>query len=144
MVGSQFVNLIPDPFFGHNLCIICPNGSCKPTLDIYVPKGFQWYKELLGPISFDPCNHSLKIWESTMTPTPKMGVHLGVWVFILTLSCTPKSMRCDSRPSFLAPALTSPFFGCEPKARVANHSTPPKFCERGSRPQLLTVSLFSL
>jgi hypothetical protein len=34
MIGSQIVNLIPDLFFGHNLCFICPNGSCKPILDI--------------------------------------------------------------------------------------------------------------
>jgi len=33
-------------------------------------------------MSFDPYNHSLKIWESIGTPTSKMGVHLGVWGFI--------------------------------------------------------------
>jgi hypothetical protein len=29
-------------------------------------------------MSFDPYNHPLKIRESIVTPTPKMGVHLGV------------------------------------------------------------------
>jgi hypothetical protein len=29
-------------------------------------------------MGFDLCNHSLKIWESIGTPTPKMGAHLGV------------------------------------------------------------------
>ncbi len=33
-------------------------------------------------MGFDPCNCSLKIWESTGTPTPKVGVHLRVWGFI--------------------------------------------------------------
>jgi hypothetical protein len=70
------------PFFGHNLRFKCPNGSCEPILDIYVSISFQWYKKIFNPMGFDPCNCSLKIWESIMTPTPKMGVHLGVWRFI--------------------------------------------------------------
>jgi hypothetical protein len=41
VVESQ---LIPDLSFGHNLCFKCPNGSCEPILDIYVPRDFQWYK----------------------------------------------------------------------------------------------------
>jgi hypothetical protein len=36
VVGSQIANLTIDPFFGHNLCFKCPNGSCEPILDIYV------------------------------------------------------------------------------------------------------------
>ncbi len=39
-------------------------------------------------MGFDPYNPSLKIWESTGTPTPTMGAHLGVGVFILKLSHT--------------------------------------------------------
>jgi hypothetical protein len=27
----------PGPSFSHNLCFKCPNGSCKPILDIYIP-----------------------------------------------------------------------------------------------------------
>jgi len=50
-------------------------------------------------MSFDPCNHPLKIWESIGTPTPKVKAHLGVWGFI------PMSMKCDSRVySWLAPS----------------------------------------
>ncbi len=75
-----------DLSFGHNLCFRCPNGSCDPTLDIYVLRSFQWYKELLNPMGFDPCNRSLKIQDFTETPTPKMRPHLGVWVFILSHS----------------------------------------------------------
>jgi hypothetical protein len=86
VVGGQIVNLTPDISFGHNLYLECPNGSCEPILDIYVAIALQRYKELPNPMRFDPCNHSLKVWESTGTPIPKMGAHFGVWVFILTLS----------------------------------------------------------
>jgi hypothetical protein len=61
MVDNQIGNLISDPSFGHNLCFKCPNGSCKPILDIYVLRDFQWYKGLFNVMSFDPCNHPLKI-----------------------------------------------------------------------------------
>jgi len=50
--------------------------------NIYVPRTFQWYKKHLNLMSFDPCNHLLKIRESIGTPTPKVGIHLGVWGFI--------------------------------------------------------------
>jgi hypothetical protein len=82
MVGSQIDDLTSDPSFCHNLCFRCPNESCEPILNIYIPRDFQWYKELLNPLGFDLCNCSLKIWESTETPTPKVGVPLGVWGFI--------------------------------------------------------------
>ncbi len=36
IVESQIDNLTPSLSFGHNLCFKCPNGSCKPILDIYV------------------------------------------------------------------------------------------------------------
>jgi hypothetical protein len=61
VVGSQFVNMIPNFSFDHNLCFRCPNGSCEPTLDIYVPINFQWYNELFNLMGFDLCNYSLKI-----------------------------------------------------------------------------------
>jgi hypothetical protein len=64
VVGSQIVNLTPDPSFGHNLCFKCLNGSCELILNIFVPRNFQWYKELLNPMVFDSCNYSLKIWKS--------------------------------------------------------------------------------
>jgi hypothetical protein len=85
VVGSQTTNLTPSFSFGHNLCCKCPNESCEPSLDIYTSIYFQWYKELLKAKGFDLYNRFLKFRESTGTPTPKMGVHLGVWVFILTL-----------------------------------------------------------
>jgi hypothetical protein len=88
VVGSQTTNLASDPSFGHNLCFKCLNESCEPILDIYVPRNFQWYKELLNPMCFDLFNCSLKIRKSMRTLILKMGVHLGVWMFILTLSHT--------------------------------------------------------
>jgi hypothetical protein len=78
MVGSQITNLIPDLSFGHNLCFKCQNGSCELILDIYVSIAFQWYKKFFNSIGFDPFNCSLKIQESIGTPTPKVGVHLGM------------------------------------------------------------------
>ncbi len=34
VVGSQTANLPIGPSFRHNLCFRCPNGRCKPILDI--------------------------------------------------------------------------------------------------------------
>jgi len=82
VVGSQIASLTPDPFFGYNLCVKCPNGSCTTILDIYVPRASNWYKELFNLMGFDPCNRSLKIQKSTETPIPKVRAHLGVWGFI--------------------------------------------------------------
>jgi hypothetical protein len=88
VVRNQIVNLTLGLSLGHNLCFRCPNGSCKLTLDICVPRYFQCYKKIPNPMGFDPYNRSLKIRESTGTPTPKMGAHLGVGVFILSHSPT--------------------------------------------------------
>jgi len=42
VVRNRIVNLIPpDPSFGHNLCLKCPNGSWELILNIYVPRNFQ-------------------------------------------------------------------------------------------------------
>jgi hypothetical protein len=86
VVESQIASLTPNLSFCLNLCYRCPNGSCEPISDIYTWIAFQWYKTLLNARCFDPCNGSLKARESSGTPTPKMGAHLGMWVFILTLS----------------------------------------------------------
>jgi len=84
VVGNQTANSTPSPSFGHNFCFRCPNGWWKPVLDIYVPKAFHWYKKLFKPLSFDPWNFPLKIWKSIGTPTPNVGVPLGVWRSILS------------------------------------------------------------
>ncbi len=54
MVGSQIGILTPDLFWGQNLCFKFSNGSCKPILDIYVLRNFQWYKKFFNPMNFDP------------------------------------------------------------------------------------------
>jgi hypothetical protein len=64
MVGSHIVNLTSSPSFGHNLYFWSPNRSCELISNIYVPRSFQWYEKRLNLMSFDPCNHLLKIWES--------------------------------------------------------------------------------
>jgi hypothetical protein len=72
-------------------------------------------------MSFDHCNRHLKIQESIGTPIPKMRVHLGVWVHSLTLFCTPRSMKCDSRaqswptPLQTLALVTSPRLGLRHK-----------------------------
>jgi len=86
VVRSQTANLTPGLFLGHNLCFRCPNGWCEPILDIYVSIAFQWYKKNFKPMNFNPCNCSLKIWESFGILTPQVGIALGVWGFILSHS----------------------------------------------------------
>jgi hypothetical protein len=97
-----------------------PNGSCEPILDIYISKGFQWYKELFNLMSFDPWNCVLKIQKSIGTPTPKVKTHLGVWGFIPSHSPTlPGTWKCDFRASHLACTFASPYLSRKPKAKVA-------------------------
>jgi len=88
VVRSQIANLTPDLSFGHNLCFRCPNRWCTPILDIYSSIAFQWYKKLFKSMGFNACNRFLKIRESFRTPTPQVGVALGVWGFILSHSPT--------------------------------------------------------
>jgi len=71
VVGSQTGSSTLGPSFGHNLCFRCLNEQCEPILDIYASRAFQWYKERHNPLSFDPCNRSLKFRKSTGTPSPK-------------------------------------------------------------------------
>jgi hypothetical protein len=129
MVGSQIASLTPNPHFGHNLCFKCPSGSCEPILDIYVLRYFQWYKELHNPMGFDLFNCSLKIRESIGTITPKMGAHLGMWVFIPSHFPTlPKAWNVIPRlHSWLAPLqalalVASPRLGLRHSNKGANQT----------------------
>jgi hypothetical protein len=117
VVKSHIANLTPGPSFSHNLCFRCPNGSCEPISDIYGPRAFQWYKELVNPMGFDLCNCSLKIQGSIGTPTPKVWSSFGN--VEVQFSHSPRSMKCDSRASLLARNFASPYFGHKPKAMVA-------------------------
>jgi hypothetical protein len=67
MVGSQIANLIVGLSFWHNLCCICPNGSCEPIFDIYTLITFHWYKECLNARCSGPYNRTLKFWKSWWT-----------------------------------------------------------------------------
>jgi hypothetical protein len=108
MVGNQIANLTSDPYFGHNLCFNYTNGPCEPSLNMYNPRTFHWYKEILNPMGFYPSNCSLKIQESIGNPTPKVGVHLGVWMFIPSHSPTfPRTWDVTSKlHSWPAPSQT--------------------------------------
>jgi hypothetical protein len=99
MVESQIANLTPNFPFGHNLCFKCPNGSCKPILNIHILISFQWYKELFNPLGFDLCNGTLNIWESIRTPIPKVEAPLGVWGFIPSHFLTLPG-ACGMTPGF--------------------------------------------
>jgi len=70
-------------------------------------------------MGFDPYNCFLKIQESIGALIAKMGSLGSVTVHSLTLSCTPKSMKCDSQASLLAHTFINPCLGCKPKAKVA-------------------------
>jgi hypothetical protein len=78
IIKSQIDILILDPSFDHNLYYKYSNGSCEPMLNIYVLKYFQWYKEVLNLMNFDPWNRFLKNQDFIGPPTPKMRIHLGV------------------------------------------------------------------
>jgi hypothetical protein len=106
------------PSFGHNLCFRCLNEWCELTLDIYIPRAFQWYKEHLKPLNFDTCNRSLKIWDSIS----QVGVALGVWG--LTPSHFPTFLRaCSVIPGLLFGSQPcNPFcLGRKLKVRVAKN-----------------------
>jgi hypothetical protein len=110
----------PGPSFAHNLCFRCPNEQCEPILDIYASRAFHWYKERNKPLSFDPSNHSLKFWESTETPSPKVGVALGVWRLTPSHSLALLGVFNVTPRLPLGPHPCNPFcLGREPKARVA-------------------------
>jgi hypothetical protein len=112
VVGSQIANLTPGPSFGHNWCFRFLNGSCKPILDIHVSIAFQWYKFFFNPLSWRLqllSKHSGVHRDSNSQGGSSLG---SVRVHSLTLSFTP-------RLPLLARNLVSPYFGREPKVRVA-------------------------
>jgi len=83
--------------------------QCQPILVIYVLRVFQWYKERHKPLSFDPSICSLKFWKSTGTPSPKVGVALGVRGFIPSHFLTLPGV-CDVTPGLpLGPHFYNPF-----------------------------------
>jgi hypothetical protein len=67
VVGSQTASLTTGPSFDHNLCCICPNGSCETIFDIYTSRPFQRCKEHLKARCFAFCCRALKLRESRRT-----------------------------------------------------------------------------
>jgi hypothetical protein len=96
-------------------------GHVEPILNIYISKAFQWYKELFHPMSFDAWNCFLKIQDSVRTPTPKVGVHLGVCGLIPSHSLTLWECKYDYWITFLAHTFPCLYFDREPKAKVMTH-----------------------
>ncbi len=140
MVRSQIGNLTPGPFFGHNLRFKCPNESCKPTLDIKVPRAFQRYKELFN-----------EFWPLQL-PSEDLGIHRdsnsqsgssfgSARVHFLTHSYTHGSMKCDSWASVLVRTFASPCFGHECKAKVATHAMVNKPWKQGHMSIIYNMSL---
>jgi len=104
VIKSQIDNLTPGLSFGHNLCFKCPNGSCEPILNIYVPRAFQWYKKIFNPMGCDPLQSFSKYSKIHHDSNSQHGSSLGnVRVHSLTFSYTSGSMKCDSHaPSWFA------------------------------------------
>jgi hypothetical protein len=119
VVGSQIGNLTLNLSFNLNLCFNYSNGTCKPILDIYLPRTFQWFKYLFNPMSFDLCNCSLKIRDSNFQNENQLG---SVWVHSITPSYTFGSMKCDFWASLSARTFVRPCFGCKPKVKVITAS----------------------
>jgi hypothetical protein len=118
MVRSQIGNLTPNPSFGHNLCFKCPNRLCKPILDIYVVRAFQWYKEPFNPMNFDPCNHLLKFGGP-------LGFQLPKWELIWECGGSFPHILLHSQEhemwfpsSLLAYTFANPYLGRKPKAKI--------------------------
>ncbi len=123
MVKSQIGNLIHDPPFGHNLCFKCPNGSCKPVLDIYVLKVFQ----IFNPMSFDLVIAFWRFESPLGLQFPKWDSLRNVGVHSLTLSYPPDNIKCDSWASVFVHTFASPCFGREPKMVVNPTYYPPTY-----------------
>ncbi len=74
-------------------------------------------------MSLDLSSYSLK--GLHRESNSQSGTSFGsVEVHSLTLSYIPKSMRCDSRASFMACTFASHCIGREPKAKVATSYLP--------------------
>ncbi len=119
MVDYQIVSLTPGLSFGHNLCFKCPNGRCEPILNIYTSITFQGYKQLFKLMGLAPAIMVGRFESPFGTPTPTMGVHLGVWGFIPSHFLHSRERVMWLPGLFLGSQPCNPFFGHEPKAKVA-------------------------
>jgi hypothetical protein len=110
MVGSQIAILISSLSFSHNLSCKYSNGSCKPILNIYILRNFQWCNELFNLMNFDLSNFRLKIQNSIKTSTPKVKVHLKLCGLIPSHSFTLSGMWMWLVGCILGQHLCMPLF----------------------------------
>jgi hypothetical protein len=109
VVRSQIGSLTPNLSFGHNLCFKYSNGSCKPILDIYISRNFQWYKENFQSNEFWPLIFFSKDSRVHWNYNSQSGSPLGsVCTHSLTPSYILVSMKCDSWVSLSACTFASP------------------------------------
>jgi hypothetical protein len=100
-------------------------------------------------MGFDPCNFALKIWKSIWSPTPNMGVHLGVWVFILSPSLAFPGTQDVTLGLLSWPAtLQALALVASPRLRLRHlelqHALLPLKCYKlGNVPQFLVLPLIS-
>jgi hypothetical protein len=138
VVNSQIANLTPGLSFGHNLCFSCPNGSCEPTLNIYVPRAFQWYKSFLihWILTLVIAFWKLEIhWDSNSQNGSSLGI---VRVHSLTLFCTPRSMKCDSQTQSWPAPLQTLALVASPRLGLWHPSSPTSICLSFSLTYLFT------
>jgi hypothetical protein len=109
VVESQIASLTHGLSFCHNLCYKCPNGSCEVIFHIHTSIDFQWHKKRFKAKCFDPCNQTLKFWESRRTPKspfwecechphtlPKVGLRQRP----CSTTCKYISLQCHHQNSF--------------------------------------------
>ncbi len=107
--------MTPSLSFGHNLCCKYPNGSCKPILNIYIPKASndinnfstQWIWPLQSPS---------KKRDSNSQSGSSLGSVGGSFLHTLLHS---QKHEMWFPGSLLGRTFVSPCLGHEPKARVA-------------------------
>jgi hypothetical protein len=74
----------------------------------------------MGIDPYNRYNHSLNIQESIGTPTPKMGVHLGVWKFIPSHSFTLLEHEMRLLNFTLGPHLHKPLLWSQALTYIAS------------------------
>jgi hypothetical protein len=104
VVESQTANLTPGLCFGHNLCYRCPNGSCKPILDIYASISFQWYKKLFNMKGFP---FVIALWSFGSPPWLQLPTWEFTWECVSSFSRSPTLPGPSLGPCSYKPVLWS-------------------------------------
>jgi hypothetical protein len=121
VVWNQIDIMTPNLSFGHNLCCKYLNGSCKPILDIYISKSFQWCKEIFNPM-FWPLKSLSKDLGFHKNFNSQGESPLGsVWAHSLTLFHIPKSVNVTLELHFRLVAFHASCLGREPKSKVMTY-----------------------